>query len=54
MALRGLADKFPEVIKIADVALDPYTDHGHDGVLFDGKVDNDKTLESCFKTKLCF
>ena len=45
MALRGLADKFPEVIKIADVALDPYTDHGHDGVLFDGKVDNDKTLE---------
>ena len=45
MALRGLADKFPEVIKIADVALDPYTDHGHDGVLFDGKVDNDKTLK---------
>ena len=45
MALRGLADKFPEVIKIADVALDPFTDHGHDGVLLDGKVDNDQTLE---------
>tara|TARA_Y100001970_G_scaffold92068_1_gene116207 strand:- start:1690 stop:2682 length:993 start_codon:yes stop_codon:yes gene_type:complete len=45
MALRGLAEKFPEVIKIADVALDPFTDHGHDGVLLDGKVDNDQTLE---------
>ena len=45
MALRGLADRFPEVIKIADVALDPFTDHGHDGVLHDGKVDNDQTLE---------
>ena len=45
MALRGLADRFPEVIKIADVALDPFTDHGHDGVLLDGKVDNDQTLE---------
>jgi len=44
MALRGLADKFPEVIKIADVALDPFTDHGHDGILLDGKVDNDQTL----------
>ena len=45
MALRGLADKFPDVIKIADVALDPFTDHGHYGVLLDGKVDNDQTLE---------
>ena len=45
MALRGLADKFPDVITIADVALDPFTDHGHDGVLLDGKVDNDQTLE---------
>ena len=45
MALKGLVEKFPEVIKIADVALDPFTDHGHDGVLLDGKVDNDQTLE---------
>jgi porphobilinogen synthase len=43
-ALRGLAERFPEVIKIADVALDPYTDHGHDGVLIDSRVDNDQTL----------
>jgi len=44
-ALRGLAERFPEVIKIADVALDPYTDHGHDGVLSDSRVDNDQTLK---------
>ena len=44
LALKGLAERFPEVIKIADVALDPYTDHGHDGVLLEGQVDNDQTL----------
>ena len=44
-ALKGLAERFPEVIKIADVALDPYTDHGHDGILLDSKVDNDQTLK---------
>jgi len=43
--LKGLTERFPEVIKIADVALDPYTDHGHDGVLIEGQVDNDQTLE---------
>ena len=44
-ALRGLAERFPEVIKIADVALDPYTDHGHDGILLDSRIDNDQTLK---------
>ena len=44
-ALKSLTEKFPDVIKIADVALDPYTDHGHDGLLIDGKIDNDKTLD---------
>ena len=43
-ALAGLSERFPEIIKIADVALDPYTDHGHDGLLIDGRVDNDETV----------
>ncbi len=30
---------------ITDVALDPYTDHGHDGIIIDGHVDNDATIE---------
>ena len=35
----------PELGVICDVALDPYTDHGHDGVIIDGHIHNDKTLE---------
>ena len=45
LALAGLSERFPDIIKIADVALDPYTDHGHDGLLKDGKVDNDETVK---------
>ena len=44
-ALQGVSIRFPEIITIADVALDPYTDHGHDGLLVDGKIDNDQTLK---------
>ena len=36
--------RFPEIILISDVALDPYTDHGHDGLLINNYVDNDETL----------
>ena len=35
----------PELGIICDVALDPYTDHGHYGVIIDNHIDNDKTLE---------
>ena len=35
----------PQLGIICDVALDPYTDHGHDGVIIDNHIDNDKTLE---------
>lgn len=40
--------RFPELLVITDVALDPYTSHGHDGVLSDGggSVDNDPTVEA--------
>jgi len=44
-ALQGISKRFPEIITIADVALDPYTDHGHDGLLVDGRIDNDQTLD---------
>ena len=44
-ALQGVSKRFPEIITIADVALDPYTDHSHDGLLVDGKIDNDQTLK---------
>jgi porphobilinogen synthase len=44
-ALKKLKAAVPEVLVIADVALDPYTDHGHDGVLDpSGEVANDETV----------
>jgi porphobilinogen synthase len=45
-AIRAIKKNFPELIVIADVALDPYTDHGHDGVLKadESDVDNDRTV----------
>jgi porphobilinogen synthase len=43
-AARLLKREFPDLGLIGDVALDPYTDHGHDGVLRDGYVANDETL----------
>jgi porphobilinogen synthase len=44
-ALRCLSKECPGVGLIADVALDPYTTHGQDGLLRDGRVVNDETLE---------
>ena len=44
-AIKNIKKEFPEIILIADVALDPYTSHGHDGVILDGIVDNDSTLD---------
>lgn len=45
-AIRKLRLAVPEMTLIGDVALDPYTPHGHDGVVgADGEVDNDRTVE---------
>ncbi len=44
-ATRLLKREFPEILLVGDVALDPYTDHGHDGVLRDGYVANDESVE---------
>jgi len=44
-SIRSIKKEFSEIGVICDVALDPFTDHGHDGLLINGKIDNDKTLE---------
>ena len=43
-AARLLKREFPQLGLVGDVALDPYTDHGHDGVIRDGYVANDDSL----------
>jgi len=44
-SIKKIKDRFPEIVLIADVALDPYTDHGHDGILEDNQVINDETID---------
>src|SRR5207253_7011975 len=44
-AVRALKQEIPELVVITDVCMCEYTDHGHCGVLRDGEVDNDATLE---------
>jgi len=44
-AIRGIKEKVPELLVITDVCLCEYTDHGHCGIVKNGDVDNDSTLE---------
>jgi porphobilinogen synthase len=43
-AVRAMKDAAPDVGLMVDVALDPFTDHGHDGLLHDGRILNDETV----------
>ena len=49
-ALRALRPRFPELVLLTDVCLCEYTAHGHCGVIGDGEVDNDATLELLART----
>lgn len=42
---RAIKDAVPDIGLMADVALDPYTDHGHDGLIRDGEIVNDETVD---------
>jgi len=44
-AIRAIKKEVPELGVLCDVALDPYTSHGHDGLLRDGVILNDETVE---------
>lgn len=53
-AVRRLRSVCPEMVIIADVALDPYTTHGHDGLLAaDGTILNDETIAVLVRQALC-
>jgi porphobilinogen synthase len=51
-AIRAVKEKVPEMVVITDVCLCEYTDHGHCGVIKNGDVDNDSTLELLAKEAL--
>lgn len=44
-AITEIKKAFPELLVTADIALDPFTDHGHDGVFINNKILNDPTVE---------
>jgi porphobilinogen synthase len=52
-AIRVIKQAAPDMMVIGDVCLCEFTDHGHCGVVEDGRVDNDKTLELLAKMALC-
>jgi porphobilinogen synthase len=51
-AVRAIKKAVPEIGILCDVALDPYTSHGHDGLLRDGVIANDETVEMLAKQAL--
>ena len=51
-SLRLIKKKFPEIGVMCDVALDPYTSHGHDGIIKDNEINNDETIKILVKQAL--
>lgn len=51
-AIREIKQSIPEIGVMADVALDPYTLHGHDGILVGNDIDNDITVDVLVKQAL--
>jgi porphobilinogen synthase len=42
--IRTIKERFPQILLMSDVAMDPYSSDGHDGLVKDGKIINDDTL----------
>ena len=51
-AVRAIKAAVPQIGVLCDVALDPYTSHGHDGLIRDGDVHNDSTIETLVRQTL--
>ena len=51
-SLRFIKKRYSGIGVMCDVALDPYTSHGHDGVIVNKKIDNDKTIKILVKQAL--
>ena len=51
-AIRAIKQEIPTLCVITDVALDPFTSHGHDGLVQDGKILNDETVECLIRMAL--
>ena len=51
-SIRYIKKKYSKIGIMCDVALDPYTDHGHDGIIINKKIDNDETIKILIKQSI--
>lgn len=51
-SIKAIKDAVPEMIVMTDVALDPYSIYGHDGIVKDGEIVNDETVEALVKMSI--
>ena len=51
-SIRAIKDAVPEIVVMTDVALDPYSSYGHDGIVENGEIVNDPTVEALVKMSL--
>ena len=51
-SIKAIKDAVPEMVVMTDVALDPYSSYGHDGIVKNGEIVNDETVEALIKMSL--
>jgi porphobilinogen synthase len=51
-SIRAIKDAVPEIVVMTDVALDPYSSYGHDGIVENGEIVNDPTVEALVRMSL--
>lgn len=51
-SIKAIRDAVPEMVVMTDVALDPYSSYGHDGIVKDGEILNDETVEALVKMSI--
>ena len=51
-SIKAIKDAVPEMVVMTDVALDPYSSFGHDGIVKDGEIVNDETVEALVKMSI--
>lgn len=51
-SIKAIKDAVPEMVVMTDVALDPYSSYGHDGIVKEGEIVNDETVEALVKMSI--
>ena len=51
-SIKAIKDAVPEILLMTDIALDPYSSYGHDGIVKNGEIVNDETVEALVKMSL--